>query len=610
MIDQIYKPSIGEIQSIQWTGDPFEYDLNLSRLGQGHDYFLVVNPFLEDTKIIHFIEEIPETDKCIVWKYQGDWVAKLFYEGWDIDNGYDEIEISKPRYIWNRNPDIDKLMTFIDNPFENFDPEPWDRFYKLIWYIDPRFNPLPDKVWAVSCQPLGAEIKGIKEMGYLIPDVSVEFNSHLPDLGVNIDDCCPPFWELINECAYQLDSAHNTTDEPLWVVKFAPNYRKPKSWKWLGTITPTFDVEYNPDLPKMDYELDYVIPWHDFTFEHVWMLDRKHLQNGEDDIWAFKIRVSNDIEGSKQIDYISPTIKFEYNSHLPRMHYDIDYVIPWYDLKFKHVWYLDTEVTQGKKIWAAKLKANTHARGEKVLGYVIPEFKNLDVIFISYHEPNAEQNWQRVKEFAPWAKRVLNIEGIDRAHRAAAELSETDMFYVVDGDAYLVDGWNFDFQPGLFERTHTHIWSSKNPFNDLDYGYGGVKLMSRSKILSNNSWKTLDYSTTVNKDIQVMNTVSNISMFNTDEFSTWRGAFRECVKLCSQGNTDYVNRWTTNKQAKFYQFAVYGVLDAIEFFKENKSKPKRLLQINDRDWLEKEFNVRYKLPTNTKSYTNHKRRKS
>ena len=34
----------------------------------------------------------------------------------------------------------------------------------------------------------------------------------------------------------------------------------------------------------------------------------------------------------------------------------------------------------------------------------------------------------------PWAKRVHGVEGSDAAHKACANLSETDRFITVDGD--------------------------------------------------------------------------------------------------------------------------------------------------------------------------------
>ena len=59
---------------------------------------------------------------------------------------------------------------------------------------------------------------------------------------------------------------------------------------------------------------------------------------------------------------------------------------------------------------------------------------DLDFVYISYMEPNKEHNWADLKNKVPWAKRVDGVKGFDSAHKAAAELAETDFFISVDGD--------------------------------------------------------------------------------------------------------------------------------------------------------------------------------
>ena len=46
---------------------------------------------------------------------------------------------------------------------------------------------------------------------------------------------------------------------------------------------------------------------------------------------------------------------------------------------------------------------------------------DLDFVYISYKEPNKEQNWADLKSKVPWAKRVDGVKGFDSAHKAAAE---------------------------------------------------------------------------------------------------------------------------------------------------------------------------------------------
>jgi hypothetical protein len=234
------------------------------------------------------------------------------------------------------------------------------------------------------------------------------------------------------------------------------------------------------------------------------------------------------------------------------------------------------------------MQASTVSAGEKEIGLVTPLLDQLDVVFISYHELNAETNWQRLLEKAPNAKRVAGVDGIFEAHKAAAKLAKTDMFFVVDADAYLTDDWQFNFQPGIFDRDCTYVWNSKNPVTNLTYGYGGVKLFNRSKVRSLKSWGT-DLTLSVNKNLTVMEQVSNITQFNTSEYNTWKAAFRECAKLAKKIDAESLSRleaWVTpNESADFSKWAKLGAEQGISFARNNSD----ITRVNDYKWLKQEF---------------------
>ena len=59
---------------------------------------------------------------------------------------------------------------------------------------------------------------------------------------------------------------------------------------------------------------------------------------------------------------------------------------------------------------------------------------DLDFVYISYKEPNKEENWADLLSKVPWAKRVDGVEGSDAAHKAAGECANTERFVLVDGD--------------------------------------------------------------------------------------------------------------------------------------------------------------------------------
>ena len=41
---------------------------------------------------------------------------------------------------------------------------------------------------------------------------------------------------------------------------------------------------------------------------------------------------------------------------------------------------------------------------------------DLDFVYISFKEPNKEENWADLKNKVPWAKRVDGVVGFDSAH--------------------------------------------------------------------------------------------------------------------------------------------------------------------------------------------------
>jgi len=101
----------------------------------------------------------------------------------------------------------------------------------------------------------------------------------------------------------------------------------------------------------------------------------------------------------------------------------------------------------------------------------------LDVVFISYDEPNADENYADLLEKVPWALRVHGVEGSDAAHKAAAALCETDRFIGVDADN-IVNIKFFDQEIDFEHKKYKDkviSWSAKNAINALEYGNGGLK---------------------------------------------------------------------------------------------------------------------------------------
>jgi radical SAM protein with 4Fe4S-binding SPASM domain len=221
-----------------------------------------------------------------------------------------------------------------------------------------------------------------------------------------------------------------------------------------------------------------------------------------------------------------------------------------------------------------------------------------EIFFISYHEPNANQNWKKLKDRFPFAQRIHGVKGIHQAHIAAAKRSLTKLFYVVDGDAEIVDTFSFfDYEVPESETDVVCVWHSQNPVNGLIYGYGGVKLLPKDKVL-NMSLNSLDMTLSLSDRFKSIPIVSNITNFNTDPFNTWRSAFRECVKLASKPidknydeETDSrLDTWCTQGADKpFGKFSLHGANLGKKYGLENIENLEALSKINDFDWLREQY---------------------
>ena len=221
-----------------------------------------------------------------------------------------------------------------------------------------------------------------------------------------------------------------------------------------------------------------------------------------------------------------------------------------------------------------------------------------DIVFISYNEPSADANYAALKERFPMAKRVHGVKGIHQAHIKAAKKCFTKMFWIVDADAIIMDNFNFDHIVPDHQLDHVHVWRSQNPINDLVYGYGGAKLFPR-KLTVDMDLSKPDMTTSISDKFKAMPEIANITAFNTDEFSTWRSAFRECTKLSSkvidrQKNEETENRlrvWQTVGEGRPYgEYAIRGATAGTDYGRSNIGNTAALKKINDFDWLEEKFN--------------------
>jgi len=162
---------------------------------------------------------------------------------------------------------------------------------------------------------------------------------------------------------------------------------------------------------------------------------------------------------------------------------------------------------------------------------------DLDFVFISFREPNKEENWADLLDKVPWAKRVDGVVGFDSAHKAAAELAETDFFISVDGDN-VIDP-KFLMETLDFAKTDpkaVHRWRARNSVNGLVYGNGGLVGWHKDTCLS---MKTHENSDNEQNDIDFcwgvphenLHNVYSDTVINSSPQQAFVAGYREGVKM-------------------------------------------------------------------------------
>jgi hypothetical protein len=166
-----------------------------------------------------------------------------------------------------------------------------------------------------------------------------------------------------------------------------------------------------------------------------------------------------------------------------------------------------------------------------------------DVVFLSYDEPNADQNYNQLLTFIPWAERVHGVKGSDAAHKACANLATTDRVVIVDGDNYMVRGGFLDqiiqINDDAVDLSNSVIsWPSRNIINGLVYGNGGIKCWHRDTILTMQTHEAAD-PTNIRAQVDFCWDITYIPLDTTftdirnnlTPHQAWRAGFREGVKM-------------------------------------------------------------------------------
>jgi hypothetical protein len=174
----------------------------------------------------------------------------------------------------------------------------------------------------------------------------------------------------------------------------------------------------------------------------------------------------------------------------------------------------------------------------------IVDIADLDVIYLSFDEPQKEEFWLKIKNMVPWAKRVDGVKGSDAAHKAAGELSETERFILIDGDN-MPDENFFNLQLDFTDKDPNYKlaqyrWRAVNAINGLRYGNGGMSSWTKTYVTNMKTHETSDGSDSTTVDFCMDSTNSlywamwdcySTTYPNYTPFQAFRAGFREGVKM-------------------------------------------------------------------------------
>jgi hypothetical protein len=162
-------------------------------------------------------------------------------------------------------------------------------------------------------------------------------------------------------------------------------------------------------------------------------------------------------------------------------------------------------------------------------------FNPLDytTVFLSYDEPNCEENYRHLLSLNPQTLRVHGVKGSDTAHKEVAKLSKTDSVIVIDADNFVKPDFfttTFDLPETYNPNTNVLSFSADNSINRNRYGNGSikvwpVKLLQDMRTHENGSGVDFDLSLYTELDY-----VASEIRFASD-FQAFRAGFREGVKL-------------------------------------------------------------------------------
>jgi hypothetical protein len=164
---------------------------------------------------------------------------------------------------------------------------------------------------------------------------------------------------------------------------------------------------------------------------------------------------------------------------------------------------------------------------------------DLDVIYLSYDEPQKEEFWIKIQNMIPWAVRVDGVKGSDAAHKAAADASSTDRFILIDGDNLPDERFfNLTLEFDDISKNAVLRWRARNHINGLMYGNGGLSCWTKEFVYNMKTHENSEGNDATDVEFcfdplyWAMHDCYSTTYPNGSAYHAWRAGFREGVKMC------------------------------------------------------------------------------
>lgn len=232
----------------------------------------------------------------------------------------------------------------------------------------------------------------------------------------------------------------------------------------------------------------------------------------------------------------------------------------------------------------------------------VAKSKPLDIIFFSNGETVADDNYQHLlditKRTSNRVRRVDKVVGRVLSQHTAANLSDTQWYFLVNAKLKVNEEFDWSWQPDRLQDPKHYIFTALNPVNNLEYGHMAI-VANNKKLTLNTTVNGLDF--TLASKHQSLDIHSGVAVFNTSEYETWRTSFRETLKIKHSfvSHNDPASKyrlrtWLNVAQGDYSEMCLLAAKDAVEYYESVNGDMSKLMLSYDWQWLSDFYHKKYK----------------